>query len=285
MSSPKKLETASNTVELRLRVRLWRSKGDRIALVPTMGALHEGHLAHIRAAKAKAERVVVSIFVNPAQFAPHEDFGRYPRDLAKDRAMLERQGEADLIYAPGVREMYPQGFATRVAVEGPATGLEGDFRPHFFSGVATVVTKLFIHCAPDFATFGEKDYQQLLVVKRLVKDLDLPLGIIGVPTIREPDGLALSSRNAYLNAEQRNVAAHLNRVLRASAEQAKTGTPIPQTESEAAAALLTAGFDRVDYVAIRDAETLAPVNAVEKPARILAATRIGSIRLIDNMAV
>jgi len=285
MSSPKKLETASNTVELRLRVRLWRNKGDRVALVPTMGALHEGHLALVRTAKAKAERVVVSIFVNPAQFAPHEDFGRYPRDMAKDRAMLEQQGEADLIYAPDAREMYPRDFATRVAVEGPAIGLESDFRPHFFSGVATVVTKLFIQCAPHFATFGEKDYQQLLVVKRLVKDLDLPLEIIGVPTIREPDGLALSSRNAYLNAEQRNIAAQLNRVLRATTERAKAGTSIPQAESEAAAALLTAGFDRVDYVALRDAETLAPVNALEKPARVLAAARIGAIRLIDNMNV
>ena len=285
MSSPKRLETASNIVELRLRVRLWRNKGDRITLVPTMGALHEGHLAHLRAAKARAERVVVSIFVNPAQFAPHEDFGRYPRDLTKDRAMLEQQGEADLIYAPELREMYPEGFATRVAVDGPAAGLETDFRPHFFSGVATVVTKLFVQCAPDFATFGEKDYQQLLVVKRLVKDLDLPMEIIPVPTIREPDGLAQSSRNAYLNPGQRKIAAHLNRALRAAGDAAKTGAPIPQAESEGAAALLNAGFDRVDYVAIRDAETLAPINALQQPARVLAAARIGGVRLIDNMAV
>jgi pantoate--beta-alanine ligase len=285
MSSPKRLETASHIVELRLRVRLWRNKGDRIALVPTMGALHEGHLAHIQAAKAKSERVVVSIFVNPAQFAPHEDFGRYPRDLTKDRAMLEQQGEADLIYAPEPREIYPQGFATRVAVEGPAMGLETDFRPHFFSGVATVVTKLFLQCAPDFATFGEKDYQQLLVVKRLAEDLDIPLEIIGVPTIREPDGLALSSRNAYLNAAQRKVAAHLNRVLRTTGDAAKGGVPIPEAESEGAAALLNAGFDRVDYIAIRDAETLAPLNALDRAARVLAAVRIGGIRLIDNMAI
>ena len=159
MSSQKRLETASNVLELRLRVRLWRNKGDRIALVPTMGALHEGHLALVKAAKVKAERVVVSIFVNPAQFAPHEDFSRYPRDLAKDRAMLELQGVTDLIYAPEGRDMYAQGFATRVSVDGPARGLETDFRPHFFSGVATVVAKLFLQCAPDFAFFGEKDYQ------------------------------------------------------------------------------------------------------------------------------
>ena len=285
MTSQKRLETASNIIELRLRVRLWRNKGDRIALVPTMGALHEGHLALIRAAKAKAGRVVVSIFVNPAQFAPHEDLARYPRDLAKDRAMLEQQGEADLIYAPDVREMYPEGFATHVAVDGPAAGLETDFRPHFFSGVATVVTKLFVQCAPDFATFGEKDYQQLQVVKRLVRDLDLPLEILPVPTIREADGLALSSRNAYLTPEQRKVAAHINRVLRAAGDAAKAGTPIAQAESQGAAALLNAGFDRVDYLAIRDAETLAPRNALDRPARVLAAARIGTVRLIDNMAV
>jgi len=285
MSSLKRLETASHIVELRLRVRLWRNKGDRVALVPTMGALHEGHLAHVRAAKAKAERVVVSVFVNPAQFAPHEDLARYPRDLAKDRAMLEQQGEADLIYAPDAREMYPQGFATHVAVDGPASGLETDFRPHFFSGVATVVTKLFVQCAPDFATFGEKDYQQLQVVKRLVKDLDLPLEIMPVPTIREPDGLALSSRNAYLTVEQRKIAANLNRVLRAAGDEAKAGTPIAQAESQGAAALLNAGFDRVDYLSVRDAETLAPINTLDRPARVLAAARIGGVRLIDNMAV
>jgi pantoate--beta-alanine ligase len=181
--------------------------------------------------------------------------------------------------------MYPEGFATHVAVEGPAAGLETDFRPHFFSGVATVVTKLFVQCAPDFATFGEKDYQQLLVVKRLVKDLDLPLEILSVPTIREPDGLALSSRNAYLNPEQRKIAAHLNRALRAAGDAVKSGTPIAQAESQGAAALLNAGFHRVDYVAIRDAETLAPINALERPARVLAAARIGGVRLIDNMGV
>src|SRR4051812_29836241 len=160
MSSPKRLETAAHLVELRLRVRLWRNKGDRIALVPTMGALHEGHLAHIRAAKAKAERVVVSIFVNPAQFAPHEDFGRYPRTLAKDRAMFEQKGKTVLISAPDGQKIYPKGLATQVSVEATAAGLESDFRPHFFSGVATVVIKLLLQCDPDFATFGEKDYQK-----------------------------------------------------------------------------------------------------------------------------
>ncbi|HEY4266050.1 MAG TPA: pantoate--beta-alanine ligase [Micropepsaceae bacterium] len=285
MNSSKRIETASDAVELRLRIRLWRNKGARIALVPTMGALHDGHLALVREAKARADKIVVSIFVNPAQFAPHEDFARYPRDMTKDRQFLETAGDADLIYAPNAKDMYPDGFATRIVMDGPAAGLESDFRPHFFGGVAMIVTKLFVQCAPDIAIFGEKDYQQLLVVKRLVKDLDLPLGIVGVATLRERDGLALSSRNVYLNAERRSAAAHLNQVLRAVAERAKSGVSIPQAEAEGGAALLNAGFDRVDYVALRDAETLAPLRAISGPARVLAAARIGNVRLIDNMAV
>ena len=285
MNLLKRIETASNAVELALRVRLWRNKGARVALVPTMGALHDGHKALVHEAKARADKVVVSIFVNPAQFAPQEDFARYPRDMAKDRGLLEAQGAADLIYAPSVQAMYPDGFATRVTVEGPAAGLESDFRPHFFGGVATVVTKLFLQCQPDFAMFGEKDYQQLLVVKRLARDLDLGLEIVGVPTLREPDGLALSSRNAYLNAEQRSVAGQLNRVLRSVADRAQSGVSIPQAEAEGAAALLDAGFDRVDYVAIRGAETLFLLRALTGPARVLAAARLGAVRLIDNMAI
>jgi pantoate--beta-alanine ligase len=285
MNSSKRIETASDAVELRLRVRLWRNKGARIALVPTLGALHEGHIALIREAKARTDKVVVSIFVNPAQFAPHEDFARYPRDIAKDRQLLEASGDADLIYAPDEKDMYPDGFSTRIVLDGPAAGLESDFRPHFFGGVATVVTKLFVQCAPDIAMFGEKDYQQLLVVKRLVRDLDLPLEIVGVATLREADGLALSSRNAYLSAAQRGVAAHLNRVLSAVAERAKSGVSIPQAEAEGGAALLNAGFDRVDYVALRDAQTLAPLRTLSGPARVLAAARVGNVRLIDNMAV
>lgn len=280
-----RIETASNTVELRLRVRLWRAKGARVALVPTMGALHPGHMALVRAAKARADKVVVSIFVNPAQFAPHEDFAHYPRDLTSDRARLEAEGGVDLIYAPETRIMYPEGHATRISVEGPSAGLETDFRPHFFGGVATVVAKLFLQCAPDFALFGEKDYQQLLVVKRLARDLDLGLEVIGVPTVREDDGLALSSRNAYLTPEQRKIAGQLNRVLRQAGERAKAGVSIPQAEAEGAAALLEAGFARVDYVAIRDAETLAPLRDLSRPARVLAAARVGATRLIDNMAV
>jgi pantoate--beta-alanine ligase len=223
--------------------------------------------------------------VNPAQFAPHEDFARYPRDLETDRAMLERQGAADLIYSPDVDEFYPKGFATKLIVEGPATGLENDFRPHFFSGVAMAVAKLFLQASPDFAMFGEKDYQQLLVVRRLAKDLELGLEIVGVPTVREEDGLALSSRNAYLTADQRRTAGQLNRVLREVGMRARAGVSIPQAEAEGAAQLLEAGFERVDYVAIRDAATLVPLRDVSGPARVLAAARIGTVRLIDNMAV
>jgi pantoate--beta-alanine ligase len=285
MTVSKRLETAINAVELRLRVRLWRNKGSVIALVPTMGALHAGHLALIDAAREKADKVVVSIFVNPAQFAPHEDFARYPRDLVRDTAALEQHGGADLIYAPEVEAVYPQGFATHVEVGGPSAGLETDFRPHFFGGVATVLTKLFLQCAPDLVAFGEKDYQQLLVVKRLVQDLDLGITVMGVPTVREADGLALSSRNAYLSAEQRGVAASLNRILRQAGDFAKAGVSIPQAEAEGAAQLINAGFDRVDYVAIRDAETLQPLREIIGAARVLAAARVGSVRLIDNIAV
>jgi pantoate--beta-alanine ligase len=279
------LEITTKAAELRSRVRTWREKSARVALVPTMGALHEGHLALLREAKARADKVVVSVFVNPTQFAPHEDFSRYPRDMAADRRLLEAQGAADLIYAPDIQEMYPEGSATRVSVDGPAAGLESDSRPHFFGGVATIVTKLFVQCQPDIALFGEKDYQQLLVVKRLVTDLGLGLEIVGVPTLREADGLALSSRNAYLGAAERKVAAHLNRVLTEVAARAKQGISIPQAEAEGAASLLNAGFDRVDYVALRDSQTLFPLREIEGPARVLAAARIGGVRLIDNMPV
>lgn len=250
-----------------------------------MGALHAGHLALAHAARSTADRTVVSIFVNPAQFAPHEDFARYPRNLEQDRLTLESAGTADLIYAPNPGEIYPEGFATRIVVDGPARGLETDFRPHFFSGVATVVAKLFLQCRPDFAMFGEKDYQQLLVVRRLSRDLGIGVDVIGVPTVREDDGLALSSRNAYLNRPQRAVAAALNRALDMVASRVKTGMPIPQAEAEGAAELIRAGFERVDYIAVRDAENLAPLRQLSAPARVLAAARIGSVRLIDNKAV
>jgi pantoate--beta-alanine ligase len=276
---------ARSAAELRGMIEAWRAAGLRIALVPTMGALHAGHLALTQEARNQADRTVVSIFVNPAQFAPHEDFARYPRNLERDCAFLGNAETADLVYAPETNEIYPEGFATRIVIDGPAQGLESDFRPHFFSGVATVVAKLFVQCWPDVAMFGEKDYQQLLVVRRLSADLDFGVKVAGVAIVREADGLALSSRNAYLSREQRQIAGALNRVLDSVAERVKAGVSIPQAEAEGAAGLIRAGFDRVDYVAVRDAQTLAHLPALSGPARVLAAARIGDIRLIDNKAV
>ena len=285
---------ASTVADLRAAVTGWRAEGARVALVPTMGALHAGHLRLVKEGAARADqdarqgrvgRVVVSIFVNPAQFAPHEDFDRYPRTLETDLAKLDEQGRAHLVYAPSAREMYPEGFATRVLVDGPAQGLETDYRPHFFGGVATVVAKLFTQCRPDFAMFGEKDYQQLLVVRRMAKDLDLAVDVVGVAIVREDDGLALSSRNAYLSAEERRVAGQLNKVLANVATRVRSGVSIPVAEAEANAALLNAGFQRVDYVAVRDAETLQMLSKLDRPARVLAAAWLGKTRLIDNLAI
>ena len=254
----------------------------RIGLVPTMGALHEGHLSLVQQARDRAAAVVVSIFVNPTQFAPHEDFDAYPRTLDADLQKLGAQ--ADIVFAPTVQEMYPQGYATTLSVAGPSAGLETDFRPHFFAGVATVVAKLLIAASPDVAVFGEKDYQQLLVIKRLVRDLALPVEIVGVPTLREADGLALSSCNAYLGADERKIAGELNVILKRAIAQARGGD-LRAAEAAGAEALWAAGFSHVDYVAIRDAETLDHITRLERPARILAAAKIGKTRLIDNMPV
>jgi pantoate--beta-alanine ligase len=277
------MDTVSTIEDLRAQVGARRGCGERIGLVPTMGALHEGHLSLVRAMKERCGRVVVSIFVNPTQFAPHEDFDRYPRDLAADSAKLA--GLADLIFAPGAREMYPDGFSTKIEVGEPSAGLETDFRPHFFGGVATIVSKLLIAAMPDAAIFGEKDYQQLLVIKRMVADLALPIEIIGGPILREADGLAMSSRNAYLNPAERKIAGQLNLVLQAAARRVRANDAIDDVESAAGKALLEAGFDSVDYVAVRDAATLRPISELQRPARILAAAKIGGTRLIDNMAV
>jgi pantoate--beta-alanine ligase len=269
---------------MRWRVGGWHQASERVALVPTMGALHDGHLALVKAAKEKAARVVVSIFVNPTQFAPHEDFAAYPRDEAKDLAGLAALG-VDAVFAPNVDEMYPAGFVTSISVGGPSEGLETAFRPHFFGGVATVVAKLFIACAPDMAIFGEKDYQQLLVIRRMAADLGLPVEVTGHPTIREPDGLALSSRNAYLSPEERAKAPALNKALIRAGSAIRAGAPVARVLSAASVDLKAAGF-RVDYVELRNAQTLAPVTDVKtEKLRVLAAAWLGKTRLIDNVGV
>jgi pantoate--beta-alanine ligase len=269
---------------LRSEIGAWRKAGLRVGLVPTMGALHEGHLSLVRAAKDNCDRVVATLFVNPRQFAPHEDFERYPRNEAADSSMLAGAG-CDLLYAPERAAMYPEGFATNVIVSDVSTPLEGEFRPHFFGGVATVVAKLLLQALPDAAFFGEKDYQQLQVIKRMARDLDIPVAIEGCPTVREHDGLAMSSRNAYLTADQRRVATRLNHIMHDAIKAVRAGEPVAATEADAARHLIAAGFASVDYVAIRDAETLAPVADISRPARLLAAAWLGKTRLIDNMAV
>lgn len=269
---------------LRAALRPWRGKGQSIALVPTMGALHKGHLTLVRAARRRADRVVVSIFVNPAQFGPKEDFSRYPRTWASDIAKLAAE-KVDLVFAPAVKDMYPEGFATRIALDGPARGLETDFRPHFFQGVATIVAKLLVAALPDFVIFGEKDYQQLLVVKRMTADLGLPVRILGVPTVREKDGLALSSRNAYLSEAERSTAPTLHRVLRETAASIRKGAPIGPTLARGRRTIRAAGF-KLDYLEARQASTLEPVTSrKDGPIRLLVAARIGGTRLIDNLGV
>jgi pantoate--beta-alanine ligase len=263
----------------------FRGAGQSLALVPTMGALHAGHIALVRRARRKADRVVVSIFVNPAQFAPHEDFSTYPRPFDADVAVL-RDLDVDLVWAPQLDVMYPAQFATRIVVKGPAEAdLEDRFRPHFFGGVATVVAKLFTQCRPDYAMFGEKDYQQLKTVTRMARDLDLRVEVVGVPTVRETDGLALSSRNTYLDAKERAVAPTLYRVLGACASRIAAGEPIAKVVSEGAIEIEAAGF-AVDYLEARHAESLARAETLaDGPLRLLVAARLGQTRLIDNVAV
>ena len=274
-----------NVGALRKQVIRLRRGGRKIALVPTMGALHAGHFALVRQARRRAKAVIVSIFVNPKQFAPTEDFSAYPRNFERDLSALSEVG-VDLIWLPTDAAMYPDGFSTAVAPGGPAkAGLEDTYRPHFFGGVATVVSKLFLQVAPDFAMFGEKDYQQLKVVTRMAKDLDMPLSVIGCPTVREKDGLALSSRNVYLSPPERTVAPLLHRTLQDCAEAIRAGKPVAEAMQHGRAALSAAGF-AVDYVEARHAESLAPVVSPDDgPIRLLVAARLGTTRLIDNIAV
>ena len=278
------METVRDPEALRARVRAWRAAGETVGLVPTMGGIHDGHLALVRAARAASDHVVASLFVNPAQFGPAEDFAGYPRDEERDAALIEAAG-GELLYAPTVETMYADGFQTTVSVAEVTKGLCGDHRPGHFDGVATVVTKLFAQCEPDAAWFGEKDYQQLTVIRRLARDLGLAVAVHGVATVREPDGLALSSRNAYLDARERAIAPILNRSLMALAEAVAGGAAPAKETVRARETLLDSGFAFVDYVELRDAQSLAPVDAVTRPARALAAARLGRARLIDNVAV
>jgi pantoate--beta-alanine ligase len=269
---------------LRTQVRSWKALGKTCGLVPTMGALHHGHLRLVEMAKAQADRVIVSIFVNAAQFAPHEDLAKYPRTLDADVAALTRQGITDAVFAPTQASIYPPGFATAIRVSGPADGLESDARPHFFQGVATIVAKLFTIAEPDVAIFGEKDFQQLLVIRRMTQDLNLGVKIAACETMREPDGLAMSSRNAYLSADLRKKAPFLKQTLDGIKDSIAAGASLLEAAARAKAALLQQGFEAVDYLEIRDAETLSPVLLPDRPNRILAAVRLGGVRLIDNIA-
>lgn len=278
------VKTARTPAELRTATRRWRADGHRYALVPTMGALHPGHLALVTEAFRHADAVAASIFINPRQFGKREDLSRYPRNEAADCAMLAKAG-VTLVYAPAPETMYPPGFATTVTLAGPAkVGLEDKFRPGFLPGVATVVSKLLAVSEADFAIFGEKDYQQLKVVTQLARDLDLAAKIIAVPTVREADGLALSSRNAYLASRQRALAPQLYSTLSEAAQAIGSGEPVSRAMAAARQKLRKAGF-QVDYVACRNAETLAPVKSPSEPMRLLAAAWLGRTRLIDNVPV
>ncbi len=278
------MQTIRHIVPLQQTIADWRAEGARIALVPTMGALHAGHIALIEAAKLVADKVVASIFVNPKQFGPGEDLSRYPRRESADARMLAEAGCA-LLWMPPVEVMYPDGFATSITVGGVSAGLDGAARPGHFDGVATVVAKLFNQVCPDVALFGEKDFQQLAVIKRMVADLDFDTEIIGVPTQRDDDGLALSSRNAYLAPEDRAAAVALPRALGVAARAIGKGADTGPVLAAAREALLAAGFDSVDYFALVDAETLGEVTDASRPRRLLVAARIAGTRLIDNVPV
>jgi len=277
------VQTVRSSEELARAVARMK-RGGSLALVPTMGALHAGHVALIAEGQRRADRVAASIFVNPMQFGANEDFGRYPRQEAADLKMLEDSG-CDFVWLPSVEDIYPDGFATTVRVSGVSERWEGEARPGHFDGVATVVAKLLLSVRPDFALFGEKDFQQLAVIRRMVSDLNLGVEIVGVPTVREPDGLALSSRNAYLSADERRRAVALPNALNETKRAIRAGEPVPAALEEAKRALLGAGFSRIDYLALLDAETLEPVEQPRGSMRLIAAAAIGTTRLIDNLDV
>jgi pantoate--beta-alanine ligase len=278
------IAVARSVAALREAVAAWRRDATGIGLVPTMGAIHAGHLALVACARETCARVVATLFVNPKQFGPQEDFAAYPRDEAADFAAFDRAG-VDLVFAPPVEEMYAPGFVTNIRIGGIADQLDGAHRPGHFDGVATVVTKLLLQALPDIACFGEKDYQQLTVVRRLVRDLDIPVRIEGVPTVREADGLALSSRNVYLSSAERQAAPALYRTLCDTAAALVAGpTPADPILAHSLGALRAAGFNP-DYLELRDAERLAPMTRLDRPARLLAAAQLGRTRLIDNIAV
>ncbi len=280
-----KIPVARTVADLRAAVADWRAKGLSVGLVPTMGALHEGHLSLIDLVKTKADRAIVSIFVNPTQFAPHEDLDAYPRTEAADAEKLS--GRGDLIFAPSADEMYPHGFSTTINLTGVTGPLEGEARPTHFAGVATVVAKLLLQALPDMAAFGEKDWQQLQVIRRMVADLNIPVEIFGGAILRESDGLAMSSRNVYLTPDERKAAGQLNVVLRETADQVASGENIDEATAQGAARILALGFSTVDYLEVRHAETLTAFTSGKagETARILVAAKIGRTRLIDNMPV
>ncbi len=282
--SPAHLQTVRSLPELRQAMAKLRKDKAKVGFVPTMGALHDGHLTLVRHARSVSDVVAVSIFVNPLQFAPTEDLDRYPRQEAADIAMLQEAG-CDLVYLPTPEVLYPKGFVSRIEMAGPALGLESDFRPQFFSGVATVVSKLFNQVRPDIAVFGEKDFQQLAVIRAMVRDFDMDIDIVGYPTVRETDGLALSSRNAYLSAEERVIAPKLHAALQRIRGVTRDGGDTRRAIAEACDDLIDTGFDKIDYIALRDADTLGEVTADTKAARLLAAVWLGTTRLIDNIAV
>ena len=281
--APPQLPIARTVADLRRQVADWRAQGLRVGLVPTMGALHEGHLSLVRLALTRADRVIVTIFVNPTQFGPQEDLDKDPRREAQDCTLAQGAG-AHLVFAPGVAEMYPEGFFTSVKVSGVSQGLCGDFRPGHFEGVATIVAKLLLQALPDIAVFGEKDYQQLCVIRRLARDLDIPVEIAGAPTVRDDQGLALSSRNAYLSPEDLQTARQLNKIMVSliGRIRARPGD-LPIIIEEGKKILLAAGFSKIDYLDVRDAENLEPAQVPQRPARLLAAVYLGRTRLIDNM--